>query len=137
MSQCPDIRSFPDQHPSQRRPLLSGAPEVAHHCQPVFILCFKNLPQVIEVGDMGEGVSVGSECPLRPFLGLLLFQSTPLPIHSPPAECYFHVPSIKGLLWNKHVTLGEPGVEAVTFLQDQNYIPHMVLRKVNPGVGPT
>ena len=137
LSQCPGIISLPAQHLSYLLPPLPGVPEVAQHCRTFVALCYKNSPRVLEGGDLGDGGSLGSECPLRPLPGILLRQATPIPLHYPYAECCCQVPDFKGLLWHKHVALGEPGVGAVNLLQDHNYIPHVVVRKVNPEVGPT
>ena len=37
---------------------------------------------------------------------------------------------------HKNVVLGEPEVGSVTFLQDQNSVLHVAVRKLNPEVGP-
>ena len=71
--------------------------------------------------DLGKDLRGGglSHCP-RP--RLLLRQSAPLP-------------SVEGLVGNKHVALGAPGVGSVTLLQDHYCVPHMTVRKVNREVG--
>ena len=43
---------------------------------------------------------------------------------------------VEGLVWHKHVTLGAPGVWLVPLLQDHYCVLHLVVRKVNPEVGP-
>ena len=53
-------------------PLMPGAQEVAHNCFTFAVLCCKNSPQVLEGGELEEGDSLGSECPLRPLPGLRL-----------------------------------------------------------------
>ena len=132
LSRCPYIRSLPAQYPSQPRPFLSGAPEVAHHFRPVVVLCRNNLPQIIYGGDLGEDDYLGRDFPLCTLPCLLLRQATPLPLHSPSAEGCCKVPAVKGLLWHKHVALRSSGVRAVTLLQDHNCIPHVEVCKVNP-----
>ena len=57
LSQFLGIRSLPSQYPSQPRPLLTGAQEVAYHFRKVIVLCRKKSPQVLEGGDLGEGES--------------------------------------------------------------------------------
>ena len=113
-------------------PLLTGAPEVAYHLRPGIVLRRKNSLQVIEGGDLGEGGSVGSECPLLPLPCLFLRQTMTLPLHSPSAEYVGQVPDVKGLLWKKLVALRAPGVGAANFLQGHNCIPNVAVRKVNP-----
>ena len=79
---CLFIRSLSAQYLIQPRPLLSGAPEVAHYFRPAVFLCRKKLPQILEGGNLVEGYYIGSECPLCPLPCLLLCQATPLPLHS-------------------------------------------------------
>ena len=45
------------------------------------------------------------------------------------------VPAFEGLVQNKHVALGAPGVRSVTLLQDHDCVPQMVVRKMNLDVG--
>ena len=47
------------------------------------------------------------------------------------------MPAIRDLLGHKHVALEAPGVGLVTLLQDHNFLPHVVVCKVNPEVGPS
>ena len=108
-----------------------------HHFRPVFVLCRKNLSQLLEGGDLVEGYSIGSECPPLPLPCLLLRQSMPLPLHSPSAKVHRKVLAVKGLLWHKHVALAAPGVRLATLLQDHNFIPHVAVLEVNPEVGTT
>ena len=117
MSQFTDILYLPAQYPSQPRPLLFDAPEVAHHFRPDVVLCHKNSTQILEGRDLGDRESVVSEWPLNPLPWLFLHQATTLTPHSPSAEDVARCRPFSDL-YEKNVALRADGVGEVTTLQD-------------------
>ena len=77
-------------------------------------------------------------CPegiLCPYLCLLLHQLQLLLFHYPCAEGIVSVALIELFPRYKHVIGRATEVGIVTFLHNQYYVPHVVMKEVNPEVG--
>ena len=132
----PGICTLPSQHPSQPLPLLPFSPKFVDHLWPVIVLSQENSHKILEGGDQGEGGTIGYDRQLCPRMCLLLCQATPLTFFSTSEKVRRKMSTVEWILRHKHDTLGAPGVNSVTLLQDHDCVPCVEVRKVNPGVGP-
>ena len=117
----------------QQKHVTLGAPGV-RSVTLLHIRCQEDSKKVLEGGDQGEGYSIVCGRNICPRTCILLYQELPLPFLSPAAKVYPELPVLEGLMQQKHVTLGAPGVRLVTLLQDHYCVPIMAVRKVNPEV---
>ena len=76
---------------------------------------------------MGEGELIGCECHLCIYARLLrLLYAKPFPLHSLVVRVHREVPTVEGILGQKHIALGALEVGFVTPLQDHDCVLHVV-----------
>ena len=109
--------------------------DISNDCCIVSIRRGKETTQILEGHHHLQGMAILHKGGLSPHLCLLLHQTQLIPFCSPHAEGSGRVASVERLPGHKHVAVWETGVGTVTFLQNHYHIPHVVVHKVNPGIG--
>ena len=132
----PHIFPLPNNHPQQARPFILRFPQVPNHLRPVAVWIQQDPPQVIEQGYHCDKADIGSECHLRPRFCILCHRTFPFLLLDPLTEISGGMPDVQWFLVNKHSTLRAAWEGPVELLQDDNGISHVVVRKLNPEVGP-
>ena len=94
------------------------------------------MSQVLESCDFYEGAAVGNERCLHSRLCFLCCQLAAFPLLLLSTEVYGGGTDVEGLLCNEHVTIGTYEVGMIEILQDNNFVPHVAVCKMNPEVGP-